>query len=312
MEHFIVSNNNNKTQQNATSRNKMQQIIHHLLQHPSNSISVEYNGRKKMNPYAIKNKYLFTQERIESGWHSVPQFLKGLKNDGFPSGTKIYLRIPNGSTSKVIGQPITLQFSGDIKNNEFMTQEASHNESAVLSSQMQPIQSSQPYYGMGNPMMGVHPAESRLEAITAKYEDLKERYDDLKSQCKDLQSTERQLKEENNSLKLEVNTAEKHKELAILQADLNRKSFMDSDAMKTIAANLAPALPQIISGQPAQIGMGTASNLSSEKKQFIDFITSDRVTDADVGNVYKIYKHMVKNQDFAAAVQQLIIQFQIP
>lgn len=297
-------------QQNATTINSMQQIIHHLLQNPNNSISVEYNGRKKMNPYAQKNKYLFTKERIESSWQSVELFLKGLKNDGFPSGTKIYLRIPNGTTSKVIGEPITLQFSGDLKNNQMMQEQTNQIQTAV-NGQMQQPYPNQPYFGMGSGMMGVHPAESRLDAITAKYEDLKERYDDLKSQCKDLQSIERQLKEQNSSLKLEVNTAEKHKELAILQADLNRKSFMDSETMKTLAANLAPALPQIISGQPPQVGMGTHASLSSEKKQFIDFIASDKVSDIDVGTVYKIYKNIAKNKDFAIALQELFTQFNI-
>jgi len=288
----------------------MQQIIHHLLQQPNNSISVEYNGRKKVNPFAVKNKYLFTKDSIDHGWQSVELFLKGLKNEGFPSGSKIYLRVPNGTTSKVIGDPIILQFSGDVKNNHAMQQTAK--TSQVIPSQVQPSYPTSSYYGLGNGMMGVHPAESRLDAITSKYDDLKERYDELKTQCRDLQSVKRRLEEENNSLKLEVNTAEKHKELAILQADLNRKSFMDSEAMKTIAANLAPALPQIISGQPAQVGMGVAANVSNEKKQFIEFISSDRVADADVGYVYKIYKNIATNERFATAIQELFTQFQIP
>ncbi|MEM6697193.1 MAG: hypothetical protein AAF599_02265 [Bacteroidota bacterium] len=296
-------------QQSATSTNKMQQIIHHLLQQPTNSISVEYNGRKKMNPFVQKNRYLFTKDSIEGGWQSVELFLKGLKNEGFPSGTKIYLRVPNGTTSKVIGEPIVLQFSEPVKNNHTMQHVEQPSQAVAL-----PAHNSYPnpsYYGLGHGMMGVHPAESRLEAITAKYEDLKERYDELKSQCKDLQSIERRLKEENSSLQLEVNTAEKHKELAILQADLNRKSFMDSETMKTIAANIAPALPQIISGQPTQIGMGTAANLSSEKKQFIEFISSDRINDTDVGHVYKLYKNIVKNEGFALAIEKVMTQFQI-
>lgn len=296
-------------QQSATSTNSLQQITNHLLQNPNNSISVEYNGRKKMNPYTQKNKYLFTRQRIQNGWQNVELFLKGLKNDGFPSGTKIYLRTSNGTTSKVIGEPITLQFSGDLKNNQMMQEQT--NQIQTANPQMQQSYPNQPYFGMGNSMMGVHPAESKLDAISAKYEDLKERYDDLKSQCKDLQSIERQLKEQNSSLKLEVNTAEKHKELAILQADLNRKSFMDSETMKTLAANLAPALPQIISGHPPQIGMGMPANLSSEKKQFIDFIASDKVHDSDVGYIYKIYKNIVKNKDFAAGLQQLFAEFNI-
>ncbi|MEM6697990.1 MAG: hypothetical protein AAF599_06320 [Bacteroidota bacterium] len=296
-------------QQIATSTNKMQQIIHHLLQQPTNSISVEYNGRKKMNPFVQKNRYLFTKDSIERGWQSVELFLKGLKNEGFPSGSKIHLRIPNGTTSKVIGEPIVLQFSGDVKNNHAMQ----HIESTqqAIPATMQPSYTSPSYYGLGNGMMGVHPAESKLEAINAKYEDLKERYDELKSQCKDLQSIERRLKEENSSLQLEVNTAEKHKELAILQENLSRKSFMDSEAMKTIATNLGTALPQIIGGQPTQIGMGTAANLSSEKKQFIEFISSDRISDSDVGHVYKLYKNIVKNEGFALAIEKVMTQFQI-
>jgi hypothetical protein len=293
-------------QQPETTLNSMQQIIHHLLQHPNNSISIEFNGRKKVNPYVSKNKYLFTKESIERGWQSVEQFLKGLKNDGFPSGTKICLRIPNGTTSKIIGEPITLQFSGDLQNQHTMQSnvQTAHHPTGGYSSP--PFQS----YGMGTPVMGVHPAESRLDAMTAKYDDLKERYDDLKTQCKDLQSSERRLKEENSSLKIEVNTAEKLKELAIMQANLNQKSFMDSEAMKTIATNLAPALPQMISGNVPQVGMGTAS-LSNEKQQFIEFITSEAVSDADVNTVYKIYKNIVKNTDFAAALQELFTQHNI-
>jgi hypothetical protein len=297
-------------QQSATSHNKMQHIAHHLSQHPNNSISVEYMGTKKINPHVSKNKYLFTKEHIESGWQGILPFLRSLKNEGFPSGTKIVLRVSNGTTSKIIGEPITLQFSSEQTNNQRMEQQQYPNQS-VAENQLPSHRINTPYYGMGNPMMGVHPAESKLEAITAKYEDLKERHEELKNSYKNIQSSERMLKEENNSLKLEVNTAEKHKELAILQADLNRKSFMDSEAMKTIAANLAPALPQIMGAQPPQVGMGTAPNLSSEKKQFIEFIASERVSDTDVGVIYKIYKNMVKNKEFALAMQQLFTQFQI-
>ncbi len=306
----------NKTQQITTKSNNipqdkktmLQQIIHHLAHHPNNSISIEFNGRKKMNPNVATGKYLFTKSIIESGWNTIELFLKGLQKEGFSSGTKVYLRVPNGTTSKIVGEPIILQFSTDIPNDHHTRQ--TMNQTTTNNTPSYPTGHS--YYGLNGGMMGVHPSESKLEAIGAKYEDLKERYDDLKSEYKDIKSTVRQLKEENNSLKLEVNTAEKHKELAIIQAQLSQKTFMDSAAMKSLAENLAPVLPQMISGQPAQIGMGaTTANLSKDKKQFIDFIVSDKVADQDVNFVYKLYKNIVKNTAFAEGIQGLLTQFNI-
>ena len=282
----------------------MQQIINHLSNHPNNSISIEYEGRKKMNPYAATSRYLFTKSIIETGWTSVEAFLKGLKKEGFPSGTKVFLRTPNGTTSKIVGEPIVLQFStySTEQNRSTMNIATTNHQNTTM----------QPYYGMHGGMMGVHPAESKLDALQSKYDDLKERHDDLKIDYKDLKSVERRLKEENSALKIEVNTAEKHKELAILQAQLGQKTFMDSEAMKSLANNIAPVLPQLIGGGQAQIGMGSATaNLSNEKRQFMDFIASDRVQESDVNFIYKLYKHILKDEAFSMEVQKLLTQFNI-
>ncbi|MBC8753970.1 hypothetical protein H2O64_04760 [Kordia sp. YSTF-M3] len=293
----------------------MQQIIDHLESNAQNAIVISFQNMKMINPFMRVNKYEFTKNHIEKGWGTIAAFLKGLKKEGFGSGTQVCLKKPNGTTSKTIGEPITLQFSNDIQTIPQMAQTGQ--QQTVQQTVQQNTLAQNGYHGMqypamGSGMMGVHPTESKLEAITSKYDDLKERYQELKNDYQDIRSSERQLKEENNSLKLEVNTAEKHKELAILQANLNQKSFMDSDAMKSLAENLAPVLPQMISGQQAQIGMGNAhQNVSSNKKQFIDFIASTNVQDADVDFIYTLYKHTLKNKDFAASLQGLLTQFNI-
>lgn len=286
----------------------MQQIIDHLDSNTQNAIVISFQNMKMINPFMRVNKYEFTKNHIVKGWNSISAFLKGLKNEGFKSGTQVYLKKPNGNTSKTIGEPITLQFSTDINTSQQMEQQQTVQQNTIAQNGYQGT----PYLGMGANVMGLHPAESKLEALTAKYDDLKERYDDLKDEYKDLRSLERQLKEVNNSLKLEVNTAEKHMELALLQANLNQKSFMDSDAMKSLAENLAPVIPHMISGQQPQIGMGNnTQNLSNDKKQFIDFIASTKVQDTDVNFIYKLYKNLVKNEDFATSLQGLLTQFNI-
>lgn len=282
----------------------MQQIINHLESNPNNAIVISYNNMKMVNPFMRVNKYEFTKQHIEKGWQSIKEFLKGLKNEGFKSGTQVQLKKPNGTTSKTIGEPITLQFSED------------QNSSQMIQSQSNQIPP-MPYQGMNGinyGMGGVHPSESKLEALIAKHEDLQERYDDLKIIYKDMRSTERSLREENNSLRIKVDTAEQRKELAILQANLNQKSFMDSEAMKTIAENLVPVLPEIIGrGQNVgQLGMGSANNKLSElKQQFIGFISNEKVQDKDIDLIYKLYKNAVKNQDIAKELQALLIKFQL-
>ncbi len=291
----------------------MQQIIDHLENNAQNAIVISFQNMKMINPFMRVNRYEFTKNHIEKGWGNVAAFLKGLKKEGFLSGSKVHLKKPNGNTSKIIGEPITLQFSNDIQTLPQMTQtgqQQTMQQTVQQNTIPQNGYQGMPYAGMGGGMMGVHPTESKLEAITAKYDDLKDRYDDLKDECKDLRSSERQLKEVNNSLTLEVNTAEKHMELAILQANLSQKSFMDSDAMKSLAENLVPVIPQIISGQQAQIGMGSA-HLSNDKKQFVDFIASSKIQDTDVNFIYKIYKNVVQNKDFAKSLQELFTQFNI-
>ena len=224
----------------------MQQIIDHLESNPQNAIVISFQNMKMMNPFMRVNRYEFTKNHIEKGWGTIAAFLKGLKNEGFGSGTEVCLKKPNGTTSKTVGEPITLQFSNDIQTIPQMTQ-TGQQQTVQQNTLAQNGYHGMPYAGMGSGMMGVQPTESKLEAITAKYDDLKERYQELKNDYQDIRSSERQLTEENNSLKLEVNTAEKHKELAILQANLSQKSFMDSDALKSLDGNLAPVVPQIIS-----------------------------------------------------------------
>ena len=289
----------------------MQEIEEHLQASSRNSISITgANGVRKQKGGVSKDKYLFTQNDILKEANSIENFIKSLSSHGFGEGTIIQCKAPNGSTTLNIGDPIVLKFSKPQEPKQIHMQEANANTQPNGYSYKSHSASHYPNnFGMGSASGYVHPAVSQLEIYKGKLELSQQELTRIKEEYFKQEREIVDLKSENSKLQIENKTIQQKSDLELQQRLLEQKGFMDSEAGKELMKGIAPALvgKMVPTGAPTAMGNPNL-NLSPTKQQFVEFVKSPKISDADIEHIYLIIKGMRVNNDFNNDLVDLMAQ----
>lgn len=155
----------------------------------------------------------------------------------------------------------------------------------------------------GGQLMGIMLKAERLEDSRKEYADLKEEFKDLKQDYRNLDN-------ENRELKTKLSTSEAQKELAVMLAKNETKSFLDSPAFGSLMEN-APAILQAFAaskgGAVSQAVMpGLAGpSFTDTQAQFVQHVV-EKSTDDQLNFLITVHHYYMSNPDFAAALNALI------
>lgn len=174
----------------------------------------------------------------------------------------------------------------------------------------------QQFFGMGSPgvpQFGLGAAEFLdLKSNSRELERVKEINSDLKQENQLLKLEVKNLEIEKTDLTAKLSVAEQKKEMAVMMAQLDKKSFLDSPAFQAIIEQA----PQILAGIAQAKGGGAMlptglsgtseyQGVSETKKQFMDYMAGDNVTDQQVNHLASLLVYM-SNSDFVNDLNLII------
>ncbi|WP_299124205.1 hypothetical protein [uncultured Tenacibaculum sp.] len=223
---------------------------------------------------------------------------------------------PNGSTNRKVDYVIRINNSTQNKMPEEVVHETAH---GVIESQptiAPPVSSSNHYThnhnsmntpgGMNAPMGMSMPEVVRLNVVEAKYESLKERYDDLKENYNNQRKKIDDLDSENRKLKGVIEIADKVKEVALKEEQLNKKPLIDPDVLKSAIGMLGQYLPNNPSASVGMAAPDITEGLSENKKAFVHLIKSDNISDEFSNQLSYLTVAMIQVAPFKKEVEELI------
>jgi len=110
-----------------------------------------------------------------------------------------------------------------------------------------------------------------------------DRADEYKDQLMTLKDENHALVIKNRDLESKVSNAEQQKEIAVKLAQLENKSFLNSEAGQQILASLPAIAQSMMAGagqqpQQQQAALGMPAGMSAEKQRFIGYIMDDMCT----------------------------------
>jgi hypothetical protein len=273
----------------------IQKIKNHLNENARHFIEV-YNV---VTEQAI-DKMLFLDE-IKEKYESIDGYFTHLLKKGIDK-LQVQMRYKAGNAGRKMGLAMPLNLSPADQAPEKIHQ--SHN-------------------GLGFPSQQ-NTSTMRDSDITQEYvfkqriQDLEERILDYKQRISEGNDDKRELNrklqdayDEIRELKVKVATADKEKELALREAEVSRKSFLDSAAAKEGIKSLSGIF--LPSGTPQQQDysqLNGAQQLSKIKKDLIHWI-SEGITDEGCDILYKAATQMaLHHSEFTPKLLELINEYQ--
>lgn len=135
--------------------------------------------------------------------------------------------------------------------------------------------------GMGIPdLIGLHTDRHRLEDKKEEIEKLKKELDEKKREMRaeidDLRGDKKKLEIDNRELQSKLSISEQQKEMAVMMAKLDTKSFLDSDTFKALIEKAPELLGHVVAMKSGGGGAATALGMpagSPMLQQFIGLIS---------------------------------------
>lgn len=242
------------------------------------------------------DKTLYLSE-IKSKYGDIDGYFKHLLSQGFEK-LQIMLRKKQGNTSYPIGLALPLSLSPEKPKTDQST----------------------PGLANANPQnyntmhTGVEDLSKEI-LYKSRIQDLEERILEYKTQLHEkdtnYKAIQRKLDEaydEIRVLKVAQSTAEKEKELALREAEVNRKSFFETEFAKTTGQGLIG----LVSGVPPQAQQPglNGSQLSKIKQNLIHWVSGDDITDEGCEILYQVATQMhLHHAEFTPKLKALIEEY---
>ncbi|MVO09750.1 hypothetical protein GOQ30_11330 [Flavobacterium sp. TP390] len=171
------------------------------------------------------------------------------------------------------------------------------------------------YGALGSPF-GLSAPETRDMVRKAdKYEAMKETLEERTEELRKIKQDFDLQEIENRELKSKLAVSEQEKTMAITLAKMENKSFLDSPAFEKLIEKAPEVFANMVAMKSGQVPTTTAlnsplNNLSDVKRDFVDYISANEVSDQDVNFVGATLNFM-GNDQFKAELQQLITKYNI-
>ncbi|MCO6162591.1 hypothetical protein [Flavobacterium sp. NRK F7] len=228
-------------------------------------------------------------------------------------------RKKQGNTNvKVNGMGYTIKF--DVESDKSQNLPAVTPNNSLPSTQAMPQAFSYPnpspvdYGALGNPFGLSAPETKEMVRKADKYEAMKETLEERTEELRKIKKDFDLQEIENRELKSKLAISEQEKTMAITLAKMENKSFLDSPAFEKLiekAPEVFANMAAMKSGQIPTPGLNSPqSNLSEVKRDFVDYISANEVTDQDVNFVGATLNFM-GNEQFKTELQQLITKYNI-
>jgi|GEM_PF-6624547 len=138
-----------------------------------------------------------------------------------------------------------------------------------------------------------------------------DRADEYKEQLTKAKEENHALTLENRTLRTEKDTADKSRELAVLEATLGKQTFWDKIPMEKLAGMAEPIMQMMAAKNGGEIpqGLASPSNLSEAKQSFVELIGDPMFTDDIIKMAETVVYLMAVNPQFLAQLNQLTQQY---
>lgn len=301
-------------------------LIEEWLEKPDNSIKLIDLDTQKPITWLVKSgrKQVFTASDIAEKYNSILELFNALFNKGY-TNIAFQLRAPNGTSTTVVGKAYKLILEKDSMLKKGDDSGAGQSQNPVPShsnnqSTMSNNQDNNMFGGLGSAasMAGLGIVELiDLRTNNTLYQKLKEEHSELKTDSKEtklkLEGQIEALVIDKRRLESEISTKDKENELALKILAADQKGFGDSEMAKTITSGVSDLAKMMVSnkvGAPVDAGLGAAV-LSDAKRELVDYVSSDEVTDevAQKFMSFVVY-HMANTPAFNDELQVLINKHQ--
>lgn len=168
----------------------------------------------------------------------------------------------------------------------------------------------EPNFGFNGHGLGLNGGQLMAAMVDSqRLGDLKQDYADLKEDYKDLKKDFRKLEIKNTELETKVSTAETQKDLAVMLAKSENKSFFESAGFEKLMENAGPIVETLMAakagGAPQSVVAGLSAGNTSEVKQSFFQMVGEYCSDAQVNYLGSIV-HYLNNPEFVTNLEALI------
>ncbi|UOB18589.1 hypothetical protein [Abyssalbus ytuae] len=299
---------------------KIEKIKQHLEASKNHFITIINTDNKRLGKDTSFNKFLWSKEDINSSSGTIDNFLKSLPQKGIKSGSKLHLRVTHGNTFRTIGE-VNLLFKDSPQQTPEKTNQSPMSTGFNNNQQQKQENNPAPVYpSLGSPMqnigLGFTPVPiseyTDLKVLSQRYEDVKTKLKETVQELLDAKSELRIANEKNSSLQLKLDTVEAKHSIEIDRKEMEKKSFLDSEAGLKAMEALGAALPAILSRQQPAVSVGQGmgnpyQGISEIKQHFIDAIAKDQeINDEHLNIIYEGLTAIKKVEGFQAELVKLI------
>lgn len=230
--------------------NKLISEIKKHLSNPKCTVKVEI-GSVKLSKKTGTPRYSFFLKDIERIFGSVEDFISEIKKDG--KKTTFTFRIYYEKSGSYI---FIKKINKNFKEKRVMNQNNIR----------------------GNALGAPSVDQGFLAAYVgaSSVPDLKEKIAELKSELKEVKSENKNILLENRQLIIKIDTVEARSELAIARSESEKKSITENPLLMKLAGMIVPKMMDTLTPvKPIATALAGANlNLTPEKKQLVDIITS--------------------------------------